>query len=111
MMTRPALAAGLLAANLVLLSLFDHFQSGFTTLIAVAMLGCCVWLSAIALRTGHGAWLLLFLPVALLWNPVVPVQLRAGDWFTVCAVAVLGLVCAAFGIRPSSSSPAATPAV
>ena len=101
-MTRPALAGGIFAANLVVLSLFDHFRNEFTMLTSVAMIACCVWMSLVALRNHRGAWLLLFLPVALLWNPIVAMPLQPSDWFVVYAVAGAGLVCAGFFIRPYS---------
>lgn len=98
---RPALAAGILAANLAMLSLFDHFSNQFTMFTSLAMIACCLWLSLVALRNHHAAWLLLFLPVALLWNPIVAMPIQSAEWFVVYAAAAIGMVCAAFFIRPA----------
>lgn len=107
-MTRPALAAGLLAANLIVFSFFDHFRGDFRLPLALAVIGCCAWLSVVAWRAQRARWLLLFVPIALLWNPVVAAPLDAGEWFVVYALAVLGLVCAAFRIHPDVRGVATT---
>lgn len=97
--TRPALAPGLLGAIVLLagLALLDNDSAYFwiKAVVAVLALILCVF----AWQAKQWWWLLGLVPVAIVWNPVWPLDLHGQGWVAVQFVAALVFVAAGVLIK------------
>lgn len=97
--TRPALAPGLLGAIVLLagLALLDNAEWYFWIKTATAVLALII--TVFAWQAKQRWWLLLLIPIAVLWNPVLPLDLHGQGWAAAQFLAALGFVIAGVRIR------------
>lgn len=97
--TRPALAPGLLGAVVLLagLALLDNDSAYFwiKAVVAVLALILCVF----AWQAKQWWWLLGLVPVAIVWNPVWPLDLHGQGWVAAQFVAALVFIVAGVLIK------------
>ena len=97
--TRPALAPGLLGAIVLLagLALLDNDSAYFwiKAVVAVLALILCVF----AWQAKQWWWLLGLVPVAIVWNPVWPLDLHGQGWVAAQFVAALVFIVAGVLIK------------
>jgi hypothetical protein len=94
--TRTALAPGLLGAIALLAGLALLDGDGFTVIrYAVSILA--VILCVFVVQSKAWWWLVLLVPIAVLWNPVVVIELHGQGW--VSAQFIAALVFIVVGVR------------
>lgn len=100
--TRPALAPGLLGAIVLLagLALLDNDSAYFWIKAAVAVLALI--LCVFAWQAKQWWWLLGLVPIAILWNPVWPLDLHGQAWVAAQFVAALVFIVAGVLIKVSN---------
>jgi uncharacterized membrane protein YoaK (UPF0700 family) len=95
---RTALVPGILTA-LVLLAGIALIQSdGFTVIryaVSILALVVCVF----AWQAKHWWWLIPIIPIAIIWNPVVPTAIEGDVWLGMQYVAALVFIAAGILIR------------
>ncbi|GAB3617893.1 hypothetical protein GCM10027416_24500 [Okibacterium endophyticum] len=91
--TRPALAPGLLAAIVLFIGAALIGTDWFTAVrYAVAILAAIVaWF---ALKGRSYWWLIVLVPIIVLWNPVLPLPLSGPGWFSAQLIAPILFVAA-----------------
>ncbi|HEY9498293.1 MAG TPA: DUF6804 family protein [Terrimesophilobacter sp.] len=97
--TRPALAPGLLGAIVLFvgLALLDNDSAYFwiKAVVAVLALILCVF----AWQAKQWWWLLGLVPIAIVWNPVWPIDLHGQGWVAAQFVAALVFIVAGVLIK------------
>jgi hypothetical protein len=97
--TRPALAPGLLGAIVLLvgLALLDNDSAYFwiKAVVAVLALILCVF----AWQAKQWWWILGLVPIAIVWNPVWPLDLHGQGWVAAQFVAALVFIVAGVLIK------------
>ncbi|MET1052660.1 MAG: DUF6804 family protein [Mycetocola sp.] len=95
--TRPALAPGILAAVVLMIGVAFVDSSWFIVVnFMVTILAAVVaWF---ALQAKAWWWLLVFVPVIVLWNPVLPLGLSGDGWFAAQLIAPIFFVAAGVAI-------------
>ncbi|GAB3606830.1 hypothetical protein GCM10027413_22390 [Conyzicola nivalis] len=95
---RTALAPGILGA-LVLLAGIALIGSDAFTIIRFAVCALALIVSVFAWQARMWWWIIGLGPIALLWNPVFPVELDDNTWLTVEYVAALVFIAAGILIK------------
>lgn len=97
--TRPALAPGLLGAIVLLagLALLDN-DSAFFWIKAVAAVLALI-LCVFAWQAKQWWWLLGLVPIAIVWNPVWPLDLHGQGWVAAQFIAALVFIVAGVLIK------------
>lgn len=97
--TRPALAPGLLGAIVLLagLALLDNSEGFFWIKTATSILALI--LCVFAWQARRRWWLVGLIPIAVLWNPVLPFDLHGQGWAAAQFIAALIFVIAGVRIR------------
>jgi hypothetical protein len=95
---RTALAPGILAA-LVLLAGIALIGSDAFTVIRFAVCILALIVSVFAWQAKMWWWIILLGPIALLWNPIFPVELTDDVWLAVEYVAALVFIAAGILIK------------
>lgn len=73
-MPKTATIIGAGAAALILIGL-GPLPIGYYTLLRWAVCIAAIWIAVLASQNGRGSWLFLLVPVAILFNPIIPVYL------------------------------------
>ncbi len=96
--TRPALAPAILASIILMIGVAFLDNSWFIVVhFAVTILAAVIaWF---AIQAGTWWWLLALLPVVVLWNPVLPLELSGPGWFSAQLIAPIFLVAAGVMIK------------
>lgn len=96
--TRPALAPGILAAIVLFVGVALIDNSWFIAVrFVVAILAVIVAWFAIQARMWW--WLIVLVPIIVLWNPVLPLGLSGAGWMSAQLIAPIFLVAAGVMIR------------
>lgn len=98
MTSRPETAISLSGALIAFVAVFE-LPYGFYTFVRLAVTAAAISLIVFSSRRGTQAWLFGLIPIALLWNPVIPVLLTRGLWLP------LDLAATAFFIVYASTVP------
>jgi hypothetical protein len=67
------------AALLCFLSV-GHFAYGFYVFLRLAISSAALVLAVLAVRRKRPLWILAFAPIAIMWNPIVPIQMARAAW-------------------------------
>lgn len=104
---KPTLAPwlGAAGAGLSLIAL-GNLPYGYYTFLRVAITGIAILLSVMAYRALDFGWLWALIPIAILWNPAIPIHLERTTWagLNVAAAALLGFAGYYLSRRPDSTS-------
>lgn len=96
--TRPALAPGILAAIVLFVGVALIDSSWFIAVrFVVAILAVIIAWFAIQARMWW--WLLVLVPIVVLWNPVLPLGLSGTGWMSAQLIAPIFFVAAGVMIR------------
>lgn len=83
-----AMPLGLIGSTLLLVALLP-LPYGYYTFLRWSVTLIAVILIVIAVRSGRSAWSGILVPIAILWNPIVPVFLARETWM---ALDLLGAI-------------------
>jgi hypothetical protein len=67
------------AALLCFLSV-GHFAYEFYVFLRIAIASAAVALAVLAVRRKRPAWVIIFAPIAILWNPIIPIDMTRAAW-------------------------------
>lgn len=96
--TRPALAPGLLGAIALMIGLALLDIDGFTVIrfvVSILALIICVF----ALQARAWWWLIGLAPIAVLWNPIVVIELHGQGWVSLQFVAAMVFIASGIFIK------------
>jgi hypothetical protein len=79
MNNRPEFAVSAAGALFAFAAILD-LPSGIYTFVRLVLTGAAIALIVFSVRRGDHAWLFGLIPIALLWNPVIPVYLSRATW-------------------------------
>jgi hypothetical protein len=86
---------GAIGAALSLVAILD-LPYGYYTFNRVALTAIAVLLGMLAVKCGAPGWLLLLVPIAVLWNPAVPIYLDRETWTPLNLLAAAALFLSGF---------------
>lgn len=96
---------GLIGGGLSLLAM-ANMPYGYYTFNRVAVTAVAVILCVIAVRADAPGWLFLLAPIAVLWNPAIPIHLDRGTWAPLNFIAALVFLGSGFMLARRGSSDA-----
>jgi hypothetical protein len=99
--TRPALAPGILAA-IVLMAGVAFMDDSWFIAVHFAVTILAVIISWFAIQARQYLWLIVLVPIIVLWNPVFPLPLSGDGWFVAQLIAAIPFVAAGVMIRVQS---------
>lgn len=97
---RPSRPVAWIAAGLLAVAATPIEDYGFYSLLRFLVCGAALILTFNALMARHRSWLVLTIPLLVLWNPLIPIHLDKGIWIVLDLVAGALLVSAGMHIRP-----------
>lgn len=92
--------AAVVGAFLALIAI-TNLPYGYYTFARIAITAISVILIVFSVRAGVGGWLFGLIPVAILWNPIIPVYLSRGAWLPLDLLATAFFLCFAIFTRTS----------
>jgi hypothetical protein len=96
--SRPALAPGILAA-IVLMAGVAFMDSSWFIVVHFVVTILAVIIGWFALQAKQYWWLVVLVPIVVLWNPVLPLPLSGDGWFAAQLLAAIPFVAAGVIIR------------
>lgn len=96
--TRPALAPGILAA-IVLMAGVAFMDNSWFIAVHFAVTILAVIIAWFAIQARQYLWLIVLVPIIVLWNPVFPLPLSGDGWFAAQLIAAIPFVAAGVMIR------------
>ncbi|WP_253259376.1 DUF6804 family protein [Subtercola boreus] len=96
--TRTALAPGLLAA-VILLAAVAVIDSGWFTLFRYAIAILALIVSVFAYQAKQWWWIIGLVPIAVVWNPIVPLDFVPPVWYALHLAAAIVFVAAGLLIK------------
>jgi hypothetical protein len=96
--TRPALAPGILAAIVLMAGVAFLDSSWFIVVHFVVTIPTAI-IAWFAVQARQWWWLVVLVPIILLWNPVVPLGFEGPGWFSAQLIAPIFLVAAGILIK------------
>ena len=95
MRTRPALLLGIAGVIFSLIALAD-MPYGYYTFLRLAVPGIAVAIAVIAAKNGAPGWLWALIPIAIIWNPLLPISMDRAAWVSLDVLAAVTFgICAA----------------
>lgn len=101
-MTRPESTVAVAGAAIAVLAVLE-LPYGLYTFIRLALTGAAITLIVFSVRRESYGWLWGLIPIALLWNPLIPVYLTRGAWLPLDLGAAAFLI--VFAINTSKAAP------
>lgn len=89
--TRPALAPGLLGAIALMAGLALLDADGFIIIRFVASI-LAIIVCVFVIRVKAWWWLIVLVPIAVLWNPVIVIELHGQGWVSAQFIAALAFI-------------------
>ena len=96
--SRPALAPGILAAIVLMAGVAFMDNSWFIAVHFVVTI-LAVIIGWFAVQAKQYLWLIVLVPIIVLWNPVFPLPLSGDGWFAAQLIAAIPFVAAGVMIR------------
>jgi len=96
--------AATVPAFLLLVATFSRQPYGFYTFLRIAVCASAIYLSWYSNQINKGAWLWIFVFVALLFNPVIPVHLTRNVWVLIDLATALVFVSSIVVLRKKGES-------
>ena len=96
--SRPALAPGILAAIVLMAGVAFMNDSWFIVVHFVVTI-LAVIIGWFAIQARQYWWLIVLVPIIVLWNPVFPLPLAGDGWFAAQLIAAIPFVAAGVLIR------------
>ena len=96
--SRPALAPGILAAIVLMAGVAFLDDSWFIAVHFVVTI-LAVIIAWFAIQAKQYWWLIVLVPIIVLWNPVFPLPLEGDGWFAAQLIAAVPFVAAGVVIR------------
>ena len=104
MNAKPGLVIGIVGAVLSLVAL-AKMPYGYYTFDRIAITGLAVVMAVIATRNQVPGWLWGLAPIAVLWNPIIPVYLNRITWAPLDVIAAAFFLVCGFLVKRAPSSP------
>jgi hypothetical protein len=96
--SRPALAPGILAA-IVLMAGVGFMDNSWFLAVHFVVTILAVIIGWFAIQAKQYWWLVVLIPIIVLWNPVFPLPLSGDGWFAAQLIAAIPFVAAGVIIR------------
>ncbi|PWC07269.1 DUF6804 family protein [Mycetocola zhujimingii] len=96
--SRPALAPGILAA-IVLMAGVAFIEDSWFIAVHFAVTILAVIIGWFAIQGRQYWWLIVLVPIIVLWNPVFPLPLSGDGWFAAQLIAAIPFVAAGVMIK------------